>query len=115
MLICYLALFALLVLPGVGLAQHLPPQPFERFGYRVDFLTLSKGKYQEFFPNDSLRKVGSVVYNRRLRKIARLLPLDTLRYHTPDITGQWLSLDPFAEKYPEVSVGGNYWRQVKIT
>ena len=65
--------------------------------------------------NDSLRKVGSVVYNRRLRKIARLLPLDTLRYHTPDITGQWLSLDPFAEKYPEVSVGGNYWRQVKIT
>ncbi|WP_217701078.1 hypothetical protein, partial [Hymenobacter sp. CRA2] len=50
-----------LVLPLVAQAQ----QPFERFGVQVKVLTLSNGRYPEFYPNDSLRRIGSVVYNTR--------------------------------------------------
>ena len=79
-------LFGLLCWSGAAVGQHTTPQPFERFGYRVQMLTLSKGKYQEFFPNDSLRKVGSVIYNRKRHRIQQFLSLDTLRHHAPDIT-----------------------------
>ena len=44
--------------------------------------------------------MGSVVYNTRLRRIAYLLPPDSLVGHAkPDITSRWISPDPLAEKF----------------
>lgn len=73
-------------------------QPFERLGVKVPVLTLSNGRYPEFFPNDSLRRIGSVVYNRRLHRIAYLLPADSLTYPPAEVTSRWFSPDPLAEK-----------------
>ncbi len=92
--------YLLLLTLFVGITPALyAQQPFERFGVKVKVLTLSNGRYQEFFTNDSLRRIGSVVYNTRLRKIAYLLPPDSLvgRIRS-EVTSRWVSPDPLAEK-----------------
>ncbi len=92
--------YLLLLTLFFGLAPALyAQQPFERFGVKVKVLTLSNGRYQEFFTNDSLRRIGSVVYDTRLRKIAYLLPPDSLigRIRS-EVTSRWVSPDPLAEK-----------------
>lgn len=101
-------LLLLLSCPLVGRAQ----QPFERFGVKIKMLTLSNGRYPEFFTNDSLRRIGSVIYNTRLRRIAYLLPPDSLVGRVkPEVTSRWFSPDPLAEKYlfisPYVFVANN--------
>ena len=60
--------------------------------------------YPEFFANDSLRRIGSVVYNTRLRRIAYLLPGDSLVGRPrPEVTSRWFSPDPLAEKFMSIS------------
>ncbi len=90
--------FLLLAL-GLRYTAHAQ-QPFLKYGLKVKVATLSNGRFQEFFTNDSLRRIGSVVYDTRLRRIAYLLPPDSLVGHAkPDITSRWMSPDPLAEKY----------------
>lgn len=55
---------------------YLSQQPFERYGLKVKVVTLSNGRFQKFFSNDSLRRIGSVAYGTRLRHVAYLLPPD---------------------------------------
>lgn len=94
--------FLLLAL-GLSRAVHAQ-QPFERYGVKVKVATLSNGRFQEFFTNDSLRRIGSVVYDTRLHRVAYLLPPDSLVGHAkPDITSRWMSPDPLAEKFMYVS------------
>ena len=74
-------------------------QPFERLGVRVPVLSLTNGRYPEFFDNDSLRRIGSVVYNTRLQRIAYLLPADSLTGHAPaEVSSRWMVVDPLAMK-----------------
>ena len=87
-------------------------QPFLKYGLNVKVATLSNGRYPEFFANDSLRRIGSVVYNTRLRHIAYLLPGDSLVGRPrPEVTSRWFSPDPLAKKYlflsPYVYVDNN--------
>ena len=92
-------LYALLLLAlGLGRSVHAQ-QPFLKYGVTVKVATLSNGRFQEFFTNDSLRRIGSVVYDTRLHRVAYLLPPDSLVGHAkPDITSRWISPDPLAEK-----------------
>ncbi len=74
--------------------------------------TLSNGRFQEFFTNDSLRRIGSVVYDTRLHRVAYLLPPDSLMGHAKaEITSRWMSPAPLAEKFmyesPYVFVSNN--------
>lgn len=96
--------YALLLLAlGLGRSVHAQ-QPFLKYGVTVKVATLSNGRFQEFFTNDSLRRIGSVVYDTRLRRVAYLLPPDSLIGHAkPDITSRWMSPDPLAEKYMYIS------------
>lgn len=104
--------YALLLLAlALSFAAHAQ-QPFERFGLKVKVATLSNGRYPEFFANDSLRRIGSVVYNTRLRRIAYLLPADSLvGCAKAEVTSRWFSPDPLAEKEmyssPYVFAGNN--------
>jgi hypothetical protein len=96
------SLFLLLTL-GLYSAAYAQ-QPFARFGVKVEVLSLSNGRYPEFFPNDSLRRVGSVVYNRRLHRIAYLLPPDSLLGRTKsEVTSRWWAVDPHAENYVNIT------------
>lgn len=95
-----LFLWFLLGLCSAGQAQ----QPFARFGVKVNVLSLSHGRYPEFFPNDSLRRIGSVVYNRRLHRIAYLLPADSLLGRAKsEVTSRWWVVDPHAENYVNIT------------
>lgn len=93
----------LLLALGLGYSAHAQ-QPFERFGLKIKVSTLSGGRYPEFFANDSLRRIGSVVYNTRLRRIAYLLPGDSLVGRAkPEVTSRWFSPDPLAAKLMSIS------------
>jgi len=89
---------ALLVTVGVCHAQN----PYKSLGVQEDPLTLSKGKYQEFFPNDTLVQIGSVLLNTVTGKVVAFLKTDTLYSEAdlkPELTSRWMSPDPLAEKY----------------
>jgi len=94
----YFYAFLLLAL-GLSRAAHAQ-QPFLKYGVTVKVATLSNGQYQEFFTNDSLRRIGSVVYDTRLKRVAYLLPPDSLVGHAKaEITSRWMSPDPLAHKF----------------
>lgn len=95
-------IFALMVWGGLW-AQHEPIQPYEELGIKVKVLTLSNGKYQESFPNDTLQRIGSVMFNRVTGEVVSMVERDTLygEYDLrPEVSSRWISPDPLAEKFP---------------
>ena len=93
-----LILFTALCLISNIFAQN----PFKEFGYEVKVMTLSKGKYIEFIPYDSIQRIGSVVINVKTGKIIELVNTDSvpLGYnYRPDVASRWISPDPLAEEY----------------
>jgi hypothetical protein len=78
-------------------AKRTPPT-FESLGKTVKVLTLSNGKYNESFPNDSIMRIGSVLYNRNMGELVSVIPPDTLQPRT-DVPSRWLSIDPLAHKF----------------
>jgi RHS repeat-associated protein len=98
------AIFSLLA--SSLLAQHEPIQPFEELGVKVKILTLSNGKYQETFSNDTIMRIGSVMYHRFTGEVVVVVEDDTLHGEyslQPDAVSRWLSPDPLGAKYPEWS------------
>lgn len=88
---------------GLPLAAQAQ-QPFAKLGVTVKILSLSNGRYPEYFPNDSLRRIGTVVYNTRLKRVAYLLPGDSLVGRVrSEVTSRWLTVDPLAEKFAHIS------------
>ncbi len=77
------------------------PQPFEDYGYKVKTLTLSKGKYQEFFDQEETTEIGSVVFNRITNSITHFIAYDTVRSEAtlePEIISRWIQQDPLADE-----------------
>jgi hypothetical protein len=99
-------LFTLLLTATLS-AQHEPIQPFEQeLGVKVKIMTLSHGKYQETFANDSLLRIGSVMYNQCTGEVVAIVVDDTLygEYNLrPEVVSRWLSPDPLAAKFPNWS------------
>lgn len=74
----------------------------EDFGYKVETLTLSDGKYLESFTNDTLVQIGSVIFNKRTQKVVSFITYDTLYSEAtlePEIVSRFISPDPHAYKY----------------
>jgi hypothetical protein len=99
-------LFTLLLTATLS-AQHEPIQPFEQeLGVKVKIMTLSHGKYQETFANDSLLRIGSVMYNQCTGEVVAIVVDDTLygEYNLrPEVVSRWLSPDPLAAQFPNWS------------
>ncbi len=78
-------------------------QPFEEYGYKVKVATLSKGKYVEFFDQDTLVQVGSVMLNRLTGRLVYFVITDTAYSEAtlkPELISRWISPDPLAaERY----------------
>jgi RHS repeat-associated protein len=82
----------------IGFAQ----QPFAEYGYKVKVATLSKGKYVEFFDQDTLIQIGTVVMNRFTRQIISFVTVDTTYSEAtlqPELISRWISPDPLADMY----------------
>jgi len=92
---------------GLYAQNNKQPNPFESIGKAPKkILTLSDGKYQEFFYNDTLRRVGSVMFNTVTGKVAYFIDRDSISSEDVDrsaLVSRWLSQDPLAAKYPSMS------------
>ena len=97
------AVFLLFFTIGTAQAQN----PYESLGVKeIETLTLSHGKYEEFFRNDTLMQVGTVILNTITGQVVAFVETDTLYSESsaqPQITSRWLSPDPLAEKFTEWS------------
>jgi hypothetical protein len=98
-----LSAITLLIFSFYGYTQA--PNPFQSIGKKQKVLTLSNGRYDESFQNDSLEQICSVVINRYSRKIQKFLDEKTTSEITARSTGQsrFLSVDPLAAKFPYYS------------
>ena len=98
----YLTLIFALLFSASLFAQHEPIQPFEELGIKVKVLTLSNGKYQESFPNDTTFRFGSVMFNRVTGEVVSVVENDTLygAYNLKaEVVSRWLSPDPLASEF----------------
>jgi hypothetical protein len=96
-------LTALILLPCAAQAQK--SNPFQTIGKTAIVHTLSNGRYQETFDNDVLQRVGTVIIDRRTKKIVRMLDADSVNNEVSDnsTASRWYSVDPLAEKYYSIS------------
>lgn len=80
--------------------------PYKSLGVEMETLTLSKGKFIEFFPNDSLVQIGSVIFDTRNNMIISFVVRDTSYSEAtlePEVSSRFLQTDPYAAKFPNVS------------
>jgi hypothetical protein len=76
---------------------------FKKYGLKEP-LTLSKGRYVETFPNKEIVQIGTVMLNTKTNKVVEFLDEDTTAYaYEAEFSSRWLSPDPLAKKYPELS------------
>jgi len=87
---------------ALSITSVMAQQPFEKYGYKVKIATLSHGKYNEFFDQDTLVQIGSVVLDRFTGKIVSFVTVDTVYSEAtlqPELISRWLSPDPLSDKY----------------
>jgi len=87
-------------------AQNEPVNPFEEFGYKPKIATLSKGKYVEFYDQDTIVQIGGAVFNTVTMKVMGFVEYDTIRNEynvSPEVISRWLSPDPLSDEFPSWS------------
>jgi hypothetical protein len=90
-----LALFLLLLSPII-----VKPKDIKE---KTRVLTLSNGRYEEFFDQDSIERIGSLLYNVNSEKVIGFVDDAADKTLKPEIISRWLSIDPLASKYPSIS------------
>lgn len=81
-------------------------EPFKELGLdnEVEVITLSNGRYIEHFENDTLRQIGSVMFNMITNKVEYIIPEDDLekvRIAKRDReVSRFLSVDPMSRNFP---------------
>lgn len=77
---------------------------FKEHGFDKEPLTLSNGHYNEFFTNDEVVQIGTVLLNTKTNKIVAFVDEDDSETpYMSELSSRWSSPDPLAAKYPEVS------------
>ncbi len=95
-----LSLYSVLFCATISTIQA--QNPFASIGKTTKpMLTLSNGRYDEFFENDSIRQVGSVMVNIHSEKIVAFVDrkVQANKLHSQS-TSRFLSLDPLARQFP---------------
>lgn len=96
-------LLTLLVLFSISaVAQN--DNPFASIGKVGEVQTLSNGRYEEVFKNETLRRVGSVMMNTETMKIDHFLTEEELKecqnLETEKQASRFLSIDPLTRSFP---------------
>lgn len=95
----YLGIAIMLSSQGIN-AQDI----FKQHGFDKKPLTLSNGRYNEFFSNDEIVQIGTVLLNTRDNQVVAFIEEDTAKVrYLSELSTRWLSPDPLAAKYPQVS------------
>jgi len=100
------SLTLLLIAIVLGSLNVQAQNPYKEFGIEVKPLTLSNGKYIEFFTNDSLVRIGSIILDTRNNRISSFVQRDTMYSEAnlePEVSSRFLSPDPLGALYPNLS------------
>lgn len=77
---------------------------FKQHGFDKNPLTLSNGRYNEFFNNEDTVQIGTVLLNSHTNEIIAFVDEDTAKTaYLAELSSRWLSIDPLAAKYPQFS------------
>lgn len=89
-----------LCMAAIASAQN--SNPFESIGKKGNIITLSNGKYEELFDQDSIQQIGTVLVNVRQMKVVKLLKdeKEVNRLLDNSSSSRFLSVDPLATSYP---------------
>lgn len=80
--------------------------PFAEYGYEPKIATYSQGQFNEFFDQDTIVQIGSVLFNTNTNGIVAFVETDTVYSEAtlePDVVSRWMSPDPLAAKYAAAS------------
>lgn len=86
--------------------------PYESIGQEAEVLTLTKGKYLEFFDLDSIEIIGDAILNTNTMKVIGFVEHDTLYSEAtlePEIVSRWWAPDPVMQPHqsPYLFVANN--------
>ncbi len=77
---------------------------FEQCGFDKRPLTLSNGLYKEFFTNNEIVQIGTVLLNTKTNKVVAFIDEESSNSkYLSEHSSRWMSIDPLAAKYPQVS------------
>jgi hypothetical protein len=93
-------LVLLTFLPGLFLKAQ--DKSFKANGFDIKVQTLSNGKYSEFFDQETIVEIGTVLFNTETEKIVGYLEPDTINI-SAELLSRWTSVDPMAYKYSSLS------------
>jgi len=96
---------AFLITGALFLACSIQAQDiFKKHGFEKETLTLSKGRYEEVFTNKEVVQIGTVLLNTKTNRVVKFLDEETEDVSfKAEHSSRWLSPDPLAEKYPQLS------------
>lgn len=92
----------LLILKFTFIYNVTAQSPYASIGINKEILSLSKGKYNEIPENDTIIKIGSVLFNLKAQQIWGFVEYDTIRFEhklEPEVTSRWWGRDPQEDKY----------------
>jgi len=102
-----LTFYILLIFCYNSFAQSNNYHPYKHIGGDdIEMLTLSKGKYNEFFGADSIEIIGSAILNTNTMEVIGFVEKDTLYSEAtlePEIVSRFLSTDPLGAEFPYMS------------
>lgn len=94
----------LIVFVIVGFQFAYAQNIFEQCGFDKKPLTLSNGHYNEFFTNEEIVQIGTVLLNTKTNDIVAFVDEEeTDSKYLSEHSSRWLSVDPLAAKYPQNS------------
>jgi hypothetical protein len=91
----------------VGFIGAKAQNPFAEYGYTPKIATLSQGQFNEFFDNDTIVQIGSVLYHTKSREIVAFVDSENLCQDEtiqPDVVSRWISPDPLADHPTQISL-----------
>lgn len=91
------AMFLFMTVTVAGQSKN----PYKSIGKKGEILTLTKGKYEELFDQDSIQQIGTVLINIRTMKVVKLLNDDEAKERLQnEKQTRFLSVDPLEKSYP---------------
>lgn len=94
---------AVLLLSSMAAISQIK-NPYKSIGKKSETLTLSNGKYEEFFDEDSIQQIGTALVNVRTQKVVKLLSEEEAKDRLENEKGsRFLSVDPISSAFPELT------------
>lgn len=94
-------LFTVVALLLSATTQAQNHNPYKDIGKKGKVLTLTNGKYDEFFDDDSIQQIGTALVNIKTMQVVKFqLTKEEKRILDNSANSRFLSVDPIASSYP---------------